>query len=64
MANQAPPKLFILIGISDVVIGLVLAGVGWSQGNTVLQIVGGLLALGGVAVATVFTLRKDRPTEI
>lgn len=57
-------RILVLVGLSDVLIGLVLALVGRSQDNPVLTVVGVALALGGAAVATLFTIAGNRPTEL
>ncbi len=65
MAEQpAAGNLMILIGLSDVVIGVVLAGLGLAQDNTGLLVVGCVLAVAGLGVATLFALRKDRPVQL
>lgn len=59
-----PSKLFGLVALSDLLIGLVLAGVGVATDNQVLSIVGVALLLSGGAVLAWVIVSRNRPESL
>ncbi len=57
-------KVFMLAAATDLLLGLVLVGVGLAQDESVLVVIGAALAVLGTAVTSWLIVRGNRPTEL
>ena len=65
MTDQARlNKVFMLAAAMDLLLGLVLVGVGLAEDEPVLVVIGAALAVTGTAVTSWLIVRSSRPTQL
>lgn len=62
-ANPNPYRLFIFLGIADIVVGLIIVAFGWSEDLDALLIAGVVLSVLGLAMAGWASLQKRRTPQ-
>ncbi|CAM3430417.1 hypothetical protein NODU109028_16550 [Nocardioides dubius] len=59
-ANPNPYRLFIILGLADIVVGLVIVAFGWSEDLGPLLVAGAVLTVLGLLMAGWASLQKRR----